>query len=605
MLALTGVALALALSLALQAFGLQRTSMLFFVAVLAAAGWLGVWCGLAAAVAATVAANVSWDGSQLHLAFAGGQDFVNLVVYAVAAWVAGLYMEEGRRGREVVLQIARSMQPPGMARGRFVSPVIRFLYRPFVVEAVRMAAAFCLSVATAGLGSLVAEGMGALPVSMLYLAGVTLSGSLLGARYALITAVASTAFYDYLVAGPRFTFALNTATAGLNLVVFLAVGWRVGLFTDRVRYEREVVRRLLNASRRFSGAADEGELQQLVAEGISAATGGGYAAVWDAEGRLAVERGATSVGEAPPPPPPDPLDGTQVHGAWRMRRLTGEAGPLGSVAWVVDQGDDDRPVQAIINILIDLAAAAMARARLSTERAELQAAADAERLRRALLASLSHDVRTPLAGILGSATSLLDNSDKFAEAVRSDLLSNIRDQAYRLDRYLENLLGMTRLEAGALQAQPQAVPLEPLVYETWEAIAGAAGMRRPNFHVDPEVMVLADPVLLRQAFGNVLENAIKFSPEGAPVEVLSAPRADAVALAVEDHGPGVASTDLEKMFQPFFRAGRSGKPGVGLGLFIARSFVQAMGAEVRAMKREDGGDGLRVEFVLQLAPRAS
>lgn len=594
------VVLVTAVSMPLQhELGFQQTSMLLFAAVIALAAWLGLWCGLLAAVLATLASNAAYRG--LHVAL-GEQDFVNAVIYAVGAWVAGLYIDERRRARDAVLRVARSMRPPELGKGRFAF-LVEFLYRPFVVETVRLAAAGWLSVAGAGLGVMVRERVGPLPVSMLYLAAVVLSASLLGARYALISAILSTILYDLLVVAPRYAVSLDTATAGVNIVVFLAVGWRVGLFTDRARYERTVVRSLLDAGRHFSGAAEEAEIQRLLAEAISTANGGRYVAVWDGQKQLVSEVGRRpDDGQALQAP--RPWEGPAEQGAWRTRTLVGEAGALCSVAWRIDEGEDQRPVEAIIGVLVDLAAAAMARARLSAERAELQAVAEAEQLRRALLASLSHDVRTPLSGILGSATALLDKSDEFPKAVREDLLANIRDQAYRLDRYLQNLLGMTRLEAGALQAQLRAVPLEPLVFETWESIADAAGMRRPLIEVDPDVEVMADPALLRQAIGNVLENALKFSPKETKVEVRSDFAPGAAVLAIEDHGPGAAVHDLERLFQPFFRSGPYGKPGVGLGLFIARSFVQAMGGEMHAMARKDGAAGMRIEMILPLAQGA-
>src|SRR5262249_33266302 len=149
-----------------------------------------------------------------------------------------------------------------------------------------------------------------------------------------------------------------------------------------------------------------------------------------------------------------------------------------------------------------------------------------------------HDFRTPLAGIIGSATSLVDLYDKYDETVRRDLLLNIREQAYRLSRYVENLLGMSRVESHSLQAKLRPVPLEAFVFETWEFIAAGLRAERPDVTVPEEIWVTADPVLLRQALANVLENAVKYTPPGRRVQVTGRQAGSEITLAVSDFGPG-------------------------------------------------------------------
>jgi two-component system sensor histidine kinase KdpD len=258
-------------------------------------------------------------------------------------------------------------------------------------------------------------------------------------------------------------------------------------------------------------------------------------------------------------------------------------------------------VEQTVGALLDLGGVAIARARISRENARLEAVAQAEELRRALLASVSHDFRTPLAGILGSATSLVDLYDKYDETVRRDLLLNIREQAYRLSRYVENLLGMSRVESQTLQAKLRPVPLEAFVFETWESIADGMRAGRPELVVPDEIWAMADPVLLRQALANVLENAVKYTPPGRRVQVAGR-RADGRAiLAVSDFGPGALGEDLEQLFNPFFQARNSRAGGVGLGLFVARSFMEAMGGSISAKRRDGPETGMIFELSLPLA----
>jgi two-component system sensor histidine kinase KdpD len=145
------------------------------------------------------------------------------------------------------------------------------------------------------------------------------------------------------------------------------------------------------------------------------------------------------------------------------------------------------------------------------------------------------------------------------------------------------------------------VPLEAFVFETWESIADGLQAGRPEVAVPEEIWVMADPVLLRQALTNVLENAVKYTPPGRRVQV-DARRADGLAtLAVSDFGPGVPGEDLEQLFKPFFQAHNGKAGGVGLGLFVSRSFMEAMGGSIEATRRNGPETGMIFEFSLPTA----
>jgi two-component system sensor histidine kinase KdpD len=582
---------------------LEYVSAVYFVAVIVSSAAFGVWYGLLAALAATVIANVASSGAEFHLAPGSKQDLVNAVLFVCGAWVAGLYIDEARRERDALARVTRL--PAEAVSSRALLRLIEFAFFTWgpLAEAVRLLAAVFLSLASVGIGSIVAADAGPYPVSMVYLAGVVVAALILGARYALITAILNVVACGFFVLASRYPVALEYQAIGVNLIVFLAVGWQVGRFAERVRYERQALRNLFAAGRSFSGADDEATLRRLVAEAVCSLNGGRYAQVRDETGEIVAEAGARPTTELPR----RSLDNSIAtpDARWRSRALKFQVQPLGSVTWLGGDTDPDRPVETTIHALLDLGAVAIARARISRENARLEAVAQAEELRRALLAAVSHDFRTPLAGILGSATSLVDLYDKYDETVRRDLLHNIREQAYRLSRYVENLLGMSRVESQMLEAKLRPVPLEAFVFETWESIADGMRAERPDMAVPDDIWVMADPVLLRQALANMLENAIKYTPPGGRVQVAGSQTQDIVTLAVSDFGPGAPDEDLDQLFKPFFRARNSAAGGVGLGLFVTRSFVESMGGTITAKRRIGAKTGMIFELSLPAAEACS
>jgi K+-sensing histidine kinase KdpD len=260
----------------------------------------------------------------------------------------------------------------------------------------------------------------------------------------------------------------------------------------------------------------------------------------------------------------------------------------------------------LVGVLVDQGASAIARARLATVQAEVQASVRTEQLRNALLSSISHDLRTPLAAILASASSLKEFGDRFSPEVRADLTDTIQEEAERLNLFVANLLNMTRLEGGGLA--PKATPFN--VVEVVDQLMTRMERRRGGRVLarDPaegDFTAMGDPVLLEQALGNVIENALRFSPDGSTVRV-SLTGGDCVRIQVTDEGPGVPEAELERIFEKFFRSvgSRDATPGTGLGLSIARGLVEATGGRVRARLRTDRS-GLTVAVDLPRAEAAA
>ena len=260
--------------------------------------------------------------------------------------------------------------------------------------------------------------------------------------------------------------------------------------------------------------------------------------------------------------------------------------------------DDDRigPILApdqmpLLDALMDQGALAIERVHLVEAVDQAKRTAETDRLRSALLTSISHDLKTPLASILGSASTLRALSSKLSDAEKMELLGTVIDESERLNRFIANLLDMTKLESGAI------IPNAAL-HDLSEVVGSA--LRRASKMLDNHKIVLElasdlpmlelDAVLFEQVVFNLLDNAAKYSPEGSTVSIRGWRDDRVVHLQILDEGPGIWPEDLERIFDKFYRAqkGDHVRAGTGLGLAIARGFVEAMHGSVVAANRLDG-----------------
>jgi len=242
------------------------------------------------------------------------------------------------------------------------------------------------------------------------------------------------------------------------------------------------------------------------------------------------------------------------------------------------------------------AAAALDRERLRTQAAQAEALAEGNRMRTALLAAVSHDLRTPLASIKASVSSLRQTDVQWSPADEADLLATIEQNADRLDALIGNLLDMSRLHTGSLQPflRPTAIDEVAPV-----AVGGLDDSLRLDLAV-PEgfPLVLADPGLLERVLANLFSNALRYSPAARPPELQAQLVGGMVRLEVVDHGPGVPDEQKERIFEPFTRVADR-HPGVGLGLAVAKGFAEAMGGRIEA--GDTPGGGLTVTVTLPAA----
>jgi two-component system sensor histidine kinase KdpD len=247
--------------------------------------------------------------------------------------------------------------------------------------------------------------------------------------------------------------------------------------------------------------------------------------------------------------------------------------------------DDDREV---LRAFASQVVIAVQQRELRADAARAAGLAEANELRTALLAAVSHDLRTPLSSIKASATSLLQRDVDFTPAATRELLENIDESTDRLNHLVGNLLDMSRLQTGGLQLVMRDVGLDEVLPIS---IAGLAQAERVDLEVDETLpRVKADAALLERVVANVVENALAWSPVDTHVRVEAVAAQDRVDLHIVDRGPGIPPARREDVFRPFQRLGdRSNGSGVGLGLAVARGFVEAMGGQIVVEDTPGGG----------------
>jgi two-component system, OmpR family, sensor histidine kinase KdpD len=225
---------------------------------------------------------------------------------------------------------------------------------------------------------------------------------------------------------------------------------------------------------------------------------------------------------------------------------------------------------------------------------------EAEQLRNALLSSVSHDLRTPLAVVTGAASTLLEAD--LGEEDRKELTGSILSEADRLNRLVQNLLDMTRVESGKLEVKKQWLPLEEVVGSALVRAERLIGARDVTTNLPREMtLVPIDSILIEQVLLNLIDNAVKHTPPGGPIHIEARMRETAVEIEVADRGPGLSDEDAPKVFDKFHRGGAK-HAGAGLGLTICRGIVIAHGGEIWVTRREGGGASFHFTLPLEGQP---
>ena len=429
-----------------------------------------------------------------------------------------------------------------------------------------------LTVALATLG----DGVDLPTVLLLYLALVVAAATVGGLLPAVVGAIGGSLLANWYFTEPTHTFTIGEADNVVALLVFLGVGVVVSLLVQStLRRAAEASRARLEAAALARSSATlvghDDPLPRLVQQ---------LQETFGLEACAVVEGDRVVAGAGRIPPGGLPAG---------ERLALGEGTELVLVGPVA--ADDLDALQAFAAQL----RAALEQERLRREAAETARLSEANELRTALLRAVSHDLRTPLASIKAAVTSLLQRDVVWSPEATADFLATIDEEADRLNRLVGNLLDMSRLEAGVLAVRARPVGLEEVVAAALASLPDAGrGVVVDVPATLPEV--LADPALLERALANLVANASSHAPPGSSVRVEARQVGERVDLLVVDRGPGVPEEDRERVFAPFQRLGDAGRGGVGLGLAVARGFVEAVGG--RLALEETAGGGLTVVVTL-------
>jgi two-component system sensor histidine kinase KdpD len=479
--------------------------------------------------------------------------------------------------------------------------------------------------ATVGAGELLNMWLRLPNLSMIFLIAVLFCAARFGARAAILAGVLSFLAYDFFFTEPLYKFTIDEPHEFFALVIFLIVAilvsWLAGRARDQERLARENARAtqsLFELSRQLSGAVALDDILQaatIYAQRTSSARC--VAMLLPEEGDLALSSAW---------PPIDALDAGETGAArWAFEKSEAagwNTGTLPSVRFqfrplVTSRGvvgvcgfepaDPAAPlpptIEHALTLILEQAAIAIDRANLVKASVRTMALEENERLRTTLLASLSHDLRTPLATITGAVTTLRKFGEAMAAEQHADLLASIEEEAARLTRFIANLLDMSRLEAGALRPSSDYVHVAEIVRASVDRAAKAFPAQSFAASVARDLpFVRGDANLLEQVLFNLLDNAQKYGG-GGRVTVHARRDGGAVLISVSDEGPGIKPADLERIFEKFYRGGRPDgrRAGTGLGLSISRGLVEAMGGRIWAESPAARRRGARLVIAMPAA----
>ncbi|WP_444756903.1 DUF4118 domain-containing protein [Pseudomonas sp. A014] len=451
----------------------------------------------------------------------------------------------------------------------------------------------------------------ALPnISLVFLAAVLLVAVRSSLGPALACAALSFLTYDFLFIPPSFSFSIQREEDVLTLVFFLLMAALTGNLAARQRRQLQALRetqgetrQLLDLSRRLTVATDRqavfsaaGQhlddwqgiqicLLERDAEGLLQVASGGPQVFTDNE-RAAAEW-AWQHGQAA-----GHGSDTLPHGRWWWWPLAVDETPLALLGVQPASGE---PLSAqrrrLLTALAEPLAQALARARLGEQLEAARLHGETEQLRSALLASVSHDLRTPLTAMRGSIDSLLALGDAIPPDDRRELLEGTRNEAERLDRYIQNLLDMTRLGHGGLKLARDWVSPGDIIGSALNRLRAVLAPLRVDTEVPAELPLLfVHAALIEQALVNVLENAARFSPINGRLALRVAVQDERLCFAVADQGPGIPVAEREKIFDMFYTAARGdrGGQGTGLGLAICQGMIGAHGGSILVGEGIDG-----------------
>jgi two-component system sensor histidine kinase KdpD len=461
-------------------------------------------------------------------------------------------------------------------------------------------------------------------VVMVFLLGIVVVSLRLGYGPSLLAAVLSVLVYDFFFIPPFYSFAVSDLSHVVTFGVMLLVAVVISSLTQRVRTQAEEARErerrtsvLYGLSRDLTRAQGVQAVVAAAAEHIAHVLGSRVGVmlpdgsdnlrpVFESAGIEATIAGERGV----------------AHRVWQTHLPAGRGAPTfsdsqglylpligskGAVGVLAILPKDNHPFADpdqlyFLDAFSSQVAVAIERAELAREADHKQALVEAEQLRNALLSSVSHDLRTPLAIITGSASTLLGSERDVSSDERRSLLTNIYDEAGRLNRLIGNLLDMTRLESGQVTVKKEWFPIEELIGVARARTEAVLKDRDVRVIVPSDLMAPVDGILVEQALVNVLENAAKYTEPATPIEIAARREDRRIVIDIADRGPGFAEGEEDLVFLKFYRGRHRAAVGAGLGLAIARAIAVAHGGSLTAENRDGGGAKFSLSLPIEGEP---
>lgn len=494
--------------------------------------------------------------------------------------------------------------PARTNRGIAFAETKRFRFQPYLFSSLYVLAALAI-------GMLLYRVLDVRNIALVFLMAVLASAVTAGLWPALFASVLSALVFNFFLLDPYYGFSIADPESVIAFAFFLGVAFIASNLMARVQRQATAARQRARTTEALylfaKKLAGTGTLDDVL-----------WATVYQIASMLKVrvvillpEDDAITVRAAYPPD--DTLDEADIAAArwaWDHNRPAGRGAdtlpgakrlylPLKTgrnAIGVVGLDNDGRgPLltpeqQRLFDALADQAAVAIERIQLVADLDRAKLAAETDRLRSALLSSISHDLKTPLAAIMGAAGTLRDYSEEIAVADRGELLSTVVEESERLNRFIANLLDMTRIESGAMEPNFALHYVGDIVGAALRRAAGVTARHEVEIDIQSDLpMVKLDPVLFEQVLFNLLDNAAKYAPEGTAIHIRSWSDNGAVLLEVKDEGLGIPPADVERVFDTFYRVRKVDhvRAGTGLGLSICRGFIEAMGGTITAANRVD------------------
>jgi two-component system, OmpR family, sensor histidine kinase KdpD len=494
--------------------------------------------------------------------------------------------------------------PPGKTAVQTAARSEPFNPRPYLM-------ALVITAVGLGAAALIQPGFGVENVDLVFLTAVVVVAVRYGLWPSLLASVAASLCYNFFFLPPIYTFTITDPTNIAAFFFFMLIAILVSSVAGRVRTHADTAigrvrttEQLYAFSRKLAGTATLDDVLWATAYQTALMLKVRVVLLLPEASVLTVKAGY---------PPEDELDQADLaaaNWAWSNDRPAGRGSdtlpgakrlflPMrtgrGSIGVIGIDNDRTGPLltpdqRRLLDALVDQGALAIERVLLVEDMDKVKRTVESERLRSALLTSISHDLKTPLASVLGAASTMRDLAGGLSDTEKRDLLATVIDESERLNRFIANLLDMTKLESGAIVPNTALHDIGEIVGSALRRASKILSRHKVSLELDADLPMLdLDAVLFEQVIFNLLDNAAKYSPPETTISIKSSRDANTVSLQVADEGEGIPQGELESIFDKFYRVQKVDhvRPGTGLGLAISRGFVEAMHGRISASNRSD------------------